>query len=51
MFNGQIFYQGNEISIAQAILLNLITQDGFGDIFLKIDNGKRIRVSGILRIG
>lgn len=48
MYNGKIFYQGSEITIDQAVTLNLIVRDGNGDIWLKQDTNKTVKITGDL---
>lgn len=51
MYNGTITYQGNTITVQDAIGLGLITQDGNGDIWLSQDTNHLIKISGDLRLG
>lgn len=50
MYNGQIYYQGNPVTVAEAVSLNLITVDGNGDVWLKADVAKRVKITGDLRL-
>ncbi len=50
MYNGKIFYQDSEITVAQAVTLNLIVQDGNGDIWLKQDANKTVKITGDLHL-
>ena len=51
MYNGKITYQGSEITVDQAVALNLITKDGNGDIWLAQDANHTIKISGDLVLG
>lgn len=51
MYTGQIYYQGNPITVQQAVELNLITVDGNGDIWLKNDTSHLIKITGDLNLG
>jgi hypothetical protein len=51
MYKGQIYYQGNRITVQEAVNLNLITVDANGDIWLKSDEGHQISITGDLRLG
>jgi hypothetical protein len=48
MYNGKIFYQGSEITVTQAAALNLIVKDAAGDIWLKQDGNKTVKITGDL---
>ena len=45
MYNGKISYQGAEITVAQAVTLGLIVQDGNGDIWLKQDVNRTVKIT------
>lgn len=51
MYTGQIYYQGNAITVAQAVAQNLIVVDGNGDIWLKADASRQVKIKGDLRLG
>jgi hypothetical protein len=51
MYTGQIYYQGNPITVQQAVDLDLITVDGNGDIWLKNDVNHLVKITGDLRLG
>ena len=51
MYTGQIYYQGNPVTVQAAVDLNLITVDGNGDIWLVGDTAHLIRISGDLQLG
>lgn len=51
MYTGQIYYQGNPITVQEAVNLNLITVDSNGDIWLKNDENHMVAISGDLRLG
>ena len=51
MYTGQIYYQGNQITVEQAVDLNLIDVDASGDIWLKNDVSRLIKISGDLKLG
>jgi hypothetical protein len=49
-YTGQIYFNGNPITIQQAIDLNLISQDADGNIWLTQDSFKAISISGDLHL-
>jgi hypothetical protein len=51
MYTGQIYYQGNPITVQEAVNLNLITVDSNGNIWLKSDENHMITITGDLRLG
>lgn len=51
MYTGQIFYQGNPITVQQAVDLSLIAVDENGDIWLFHDPGHMIKITGDLQLG
>lgn len=51
MYNGQIYYQGNPVTVQEAVDLNLITVDENGDIWLANDPMRLIKITGDLRLG
>ena len=51
MYTGQIYYQGNPISVQQAVDLNLVDVDANGDIWLKNDVLHLVKITGELRLG
>jgi hypothetical protein len=51
MYNGQIYYQGNPITVQEAVDLKLITVDDNGDIWLYNDAMRLIKITGDLRLG
>jgi hypothetical protein len=51
MYTGQIYYQGNPITVQQAVDLNLIDVDASGDIWLKNDVSHLIKITGDLKLG
>ena len=50
MYTGQIYYQGNPITVGEAVSLNLIVVDENGDIWLKQDTNRQVKVKGDLRL-
>jgi hypothetical protein len=48
MYNGKISYQGAEITVDQAVTLGRIVRDGNGDIWLKQDTNKAVKIVGDL---
>lgn len=51
MYTGQIFYQGNPVTVNEAVSLNLIAVDENGDVWLKQDTNHQVAVRGDLRLG
>ena len=51
MYTGQIYYQGNPISVQQAFDLKLVDVDANGDIWLKNDISHLVKITGDLRLG
>jgi hypothetical protein len=51
MYTGQIYYQGNPITVQAAVDLNLITVDENGDIWLASDVAHVIVIRGDLQLG
>jgi hypothetical protein len=51
MYNGIIYYQGNPISVQEAVDLKLINVDENGDIWLYADSSHLIRITGDLNLG
>ena len=51
MYTGNIYYQGNPITVQEAVNLNLITVDSNGDIWLKNDENHMVTITGDLRLG
>ena len=49
MYNGQIYKNGNPITVAEAVSLNLVTVDAQGNVWLKSDTNHQIKVSGDLK--
>jgi exosome complex RNA-binding protein Rrp4 len=50
MYTGQIYKNGSPLTVAQAVAQNLIIVDGNGDIWLKSDSEKKVRITGDLRL-
>ena len=50
MYQGQIYYKGNSVTIEEAVSLNLIVVDGDGNIWLKVDTARKIKITGDLRL-
>lgn len=50
MYTGQIFYQGNSITVEEAVSLNLIVVDESGNIWLTADSSHQVKISGDLRL-
>jgi len=48
MHNGTITYQGTKITAEFAVALNLISIDAQGDIWLKADTNKAVKITGDL---
>jgi len=51
MYTGQIYHNGEIISVEEAVKRDLITVDANGDIWLKNDDLHLIKITGDLRIG
>lgn len=51
MYTGKIYYKGNQITVQQAVDLNLIDVDANGDIWLKNDTTHLVKITGDLRLG
>lgn len=51
MYTGQIYYQGNPITVQEAVNIDLIVVDANGDIWLKNDVNHLVRITGDLRLG
>ena len=51
MYTGQIYYQGNPITVQEAVNIDLIVVDSNGDIWLKNDVNHLVRITGDLRLG
>jgi len=51
MYNGQIYYQGNPITVQEAVDLKLVTVDENGDIWLYNDTAHLIKITGDLNLG
>ena len=51
MYTGQIYYQGNPITVQEAVDKELITVDENGDIWLHKDTAHLIRITGDLNLG
>lgn len=51
MYNGQIYYKGEPITVEQAVELKLITVDSNGDIWLYNDVSHLIKITGDLNLG
>jgi hypothetical protein len=51
MYTGTIYYQGNEITVQEAVDLKLITVDENGDIWLYNDVAHLIKITGTLNLG
>lgn len=50
MYSGQIYYQNNSITVEDAVSLNLIDVDENGDVWLKQDSNRQIKIQGDLRL-
>ncbi len=50
MYTGQIYYQGNPITVQAAVDLNLVTVDANGDIWLFNDISHLIKITGDLQL-
>ena len=50
MYTGQIYYQGNPVTVAEAVSLKLIVVDENGDIWLSQDTNRLVSVKGDLRL-
>ena len=51
MYQGQIYYQGNAITVQQAVDLGLVSSDANGDIWLTSDSAHLIKIIGDLQLG
>ena len=51
MFKGQIYYQGNPITIEKAVELDLVEVDENKDIWLKNDVMRLVKITGDLKLG
>lgn len=49
MYSGQISKNGTPITVAEAVALNLIVVDAQGDVWLKSDTNRSIKVTGDLK--
>lgn len=51
MYNGDIYYKGNKITLADAVDLKLITVDTNGNIWLYNDISHLVKITGDLNLG
>lgn len=50
MYTGQIYHQGNPVTVAEAVALELIVVDENGDIWLKNDAARIVKIIGDLQL-
>ena len=50
MHNGKIIYQGTQITAEDAVSRNLIVVDENGDIWLKQDTNRSVKITGDLNL-
>lgn len=51
MYTGQIYYNGQAITVQQAVDLKLVNVDENGDVWLYNDPMRLVKITGDLRLG
>lgn len=51
MYTGQIFIAGTPVTVSAAVSAGYIIVDGNGDIWLKSDSNRQIKITGDLKLG